>query len=69
MGEHEKAEKEEALEVEEQKNSVFYIRLTHEQGKAVRGETDRLGISNSDFFKMLVSQYFDSIRFERKVSA
>lgn len=42
------------------------IALTPEQAELADKEAQRLGISFSAFIRLLLSQYFDDVRFERR---
>jgi len=48
------------------KKKSLLIRLEQEELNSIRKEADKLGISMTDFIKLLVKQWSDGIRFERK---
>jgi len=47
-------------------NIRLSIYLTKEQKDLINQEAERLGVSINGFIRLLLNQYFDDIRFERK---
>jgi len=45
---------------------VIIFKVTSEQKQAIQKEADRLGLSMSAFIRLLIQQWSDGIRFERR---
>jgi len=42
------------------------LKLTEEDQKAVKAEAEKLGMTTVSFLRLLIKQYFDGIKFERR---
>ena len=47
-------------------NKSILLRLTEEDQAAIHAEAEKLGMTTSSFIRLLIKQYFNGIRFERK---
>jgi len=45
---------------------VIIFKVTSEQKEAIKAEARRLGLNMSSFLRLLVQQWSDGIRFERR---
>ena len=48
------------------KMKSILLKLTEEDQKAVKAEAEKLGMTTVSFLRLLIKQYFDGIKFERR---